>query len=87
MATALNIKDPQAYQLASEIACYTGKTLTRVVVDALKREKEALKPTPREIDMGKVHAILARFDRRSKPDDRLIDEVLNDLYDEQGLPR
>lgn len=62
MATPLNIKDPQAYQLASEIARYTGKTLTRVVVDALKHEKEALKSMPQEIDITRVHSILSGFD-------------------------
>ena len=41
MATPLNIKDPEAYQLASEIARHTGKTLTRVVVDALKHERSS----------------------------------------------
>ena len=60
MATPLNIKDPEAYQLASEIAQHTGKTLTRVVVDALKHEKEALKPASQEIDMAKVHELLAK---------------------------
>jgi antitoxin VapB len=82
MATPLNIKDPEAYQLASEIARHTGKTLTRVVVDALRHEKEALKAAPQEIDMTKVAAILARFDRQRQP--WPVDEI---LYDERGLPR
>lgn len=42
MATPLNIKDPSAYQLATEIAEVTGKSLTRVVVDSLQHEKERL---------------------------------------------
>jgi hypothetical protein len=87
MTTPLNIKDPEAYQLASEIARKTGKTLTRVVVDALKREKEALRPAPQEIDISKLNAILARFDRRRKLKGRRADQIMNDLYDERGLPR
>lgn len=87
MATPLNIKDPEAYRLAAEIAAFTGKTLTRVVVDALKHEKEALKPTLQQIDMTKVHAILSGFDLRRQPGERPVDEILKELYDERGLPR
>ena len=86
MPTPLNIKDPEAYQLASEIASHTGKSLTRVVVDALRRESEALKRTPSEIDMKKVRAILARFDRGPAAE-RSVSGILDELYDERGLPR
>lgn len=87
MATPLNIKDPEAYQLASEIARHTGKTLTRVVVDALKHEKETLKPVPPEIDMGKVREILAHMHALPELDPRSAEEILEDLYDEHGLPK
>lgn len=86
MPTPLNIKDPEAYQLASEIAHQTGKSLTRVVVDALRHEKEALKAAARDIDMERVQAILARFDRGADAD-RSVAAILDELYDEQGLPR
>jgi hypothetical protein len=87
MATPLNIKDPEAYQLASEIAQHTGKTLTRVVVDALKHEKEALKPASQEIDMAKVRELLAQMHAMSEADPRSGDDILGDLYDEHGLPK
>jgi hypothetical protein len=87
MATPLNIKDPEAYQLAYEIAQLTGKTLTRVVVDALKHEKEALKPETQEIDMGKLHQILDRLHAMPVADPRSVEEILGDLYDEHGLPK
>ncbi len=85
MPTPLNIKDPEAYELASEIARHTGKSLTRVVVDALRHERETLKRKPTEIDMGKVRAILARFD--SGPEIESVRSVTDELYDERGLPR
>lgn len=85
MPTPLNIKDPEAYELASEIARHTGKSLTRVVVDALKHERETLKRIPAEIDMEKVRAILARFD--SGPEGGSVRSVMEELYDERGLPR
>jgi hypothetical protein len=56
-----------------------------MVVDALKREREALKPAPAEIDMARVRAILARFDR-VPAGDRSDSAVLNGLYDERRLP-
>ena len=87
MATPLNIKDPEAYQLASEIAQLTGKTLTRVVVDALKHEKQALKPAPKEIDIARVHQILAQMHSMPEADPRSAGEILEEFYDEHGLPR
>ncbi|MCZ2076131.1 MAG: type II toxin-antitoxin system VapB family antitoxin [Bryobacterales bacterium] len=86
MAMPLNIKDPEAYRLASDIARHTGKSLTRVVVDALRREREALKPASLEIDMERVRAILVRLDSGPAAD-RSVSAVLNELYDERGLPR
>jgi antitoxin VapB len=87
MATPLNIKDPEAYQLASEIAQLTGKTLTRVVVDALKHEKEALKPASEEIDMTRVQQILARMHSMRDADPRSAEQIMDDLYDRYGLPK
>jgi hypothetical protein len=87
MATPLNIKDPEAYQLASEIAQLTGKTLTRVVVDALKHEKEALKPASEEIDMTRVQQILARMHSMPDADPRSAEQIMDDLYDRYGLPK
>ena len=85
--TPLNIKDPEAYQLATEIAQLTGKTLTRVVVDALKRERRVLKTPPEEIDMRKVKQILTRMHSINDLDPRPGREIVSDLYDEHGLPR
>jgi hypothetical protein len=87
MATPLNIKDPEAYQLASEIARHTGKTLTRVVVDALKHEREALRTGPQEIDISKVRQILADMHAMPVADPRSVEDILADLYDEHGLPK
>ncbi len=87
MATPLNIKDPEAYELASEIAQLTGKTLTRVVVDALKHEKQSLTKGPEPIDMVKVREILRRLHAHPSVDARSADDIVRELYDERGLPR
>jgi antitoxin VapB len=87
VATPLNIKDPEAYQLASEIAQLTGKTLTRVVVDALRHEKQTLKLEPEEINVARVRQILAQMHSMPEADPRSAEKILDDLYDEHGLPK
>ena len=85
MATPLNIKDPEAYQLASLIARQTGKSLTRVVVDALRHEKDRL--VPRNIDRVKAGEVLARAHALPDVDDRPSAEIVADLYDNRGMWR
>ena len=81
----LNIKDPEAYTLALAMANATGKSLTRVVVDALRAEKERIEP--REIDVATVYSVLAAFDAMPDLDPRTPQQIVADLYDEHGLPK
>jgi antitoxin VapB len=78
--TPLNIKDPEAHRLASLIAKETGKSLTRVVLDALKAE---FARRGGAVDVEKTRVTLARLHQVPIVDDRNWDEV---LYDEKGLP-
>jgi antitoxin VapB len=81
--TPLNIKDPVAYELASEIAEATGKSLTRVVVDSLRNEKARL-IKQREIDRKKVSEIIRRVKRRRLPrSGKTPEEIIG--YNEKGL--
>lgn len=84
MAGTLTVEDPEAYALAKQIAQHTGKTLTRVVVDALRRESQAFTADTRPIDMQAVRQILASFDSRSRIGERSTEEIMSDLYDENG---
>jgi hypothetical protein len=81
----LNIKDSEAYDLATAIADHTGKSLTRVVIDALRHEKQRV--VPRVVDKGKLKAILEHAHALPDLDPRPSSEIMNDLYDEHGLPR
>lgn len=81
--TPLNIKNAEAYRLASEIARHTGKSLTRVVVDALRAEKERL--VPRNPDRAKLRRILKQAHGLPDLDGRPAQDVLADFYDERGL--
>lgn len=83
---ALKIEDPEAYQLASGIAEATGKSLTRVVIDALAREKDATVRPPRKIDWKKVDETLARL-QEIHAGGRPVEQIMDELYDENGLPK
>lgn len=78
----LNIKDPEVYRLASELARRRGTSMTAVVRDALS---EALEHTPDPSRAG-IAERLMEIGRRAAlhPGPFLTDD---DLYDEDGLPR
>ena len=80
----LNIKDPVAYKLASELARQTGKSLTRVVVDALSNEA-ARSLTSRPVDRARVQALQQRYRATLQPGSTPVTD--DDLYDNNGLPR
>lgn len=80
----LNIKDPEAHELASTISRSTGKSLTRVVIDALRIERQKI--APRDVNVNEVRAILARLRSVPDVDPRPSQAIIDDLYDENGLP-
>lgn len=82
----LNIKDPEVYRLASELARRRGTSMTGAVRDALA---EALAGT---IDPSRA-GIAQRLRELSDRSAREIEEkgivflTDDDLYDDRGLPR
>ena len=82
---SLNIKSPEAHELAAELARLTGESLTRAVIEALR---ERLERKQRQRDRGKIVAealtIARRVARYPRHDRRPHGEF---LYDERGLPR
>jgi len=84
-ATPLNIKDPEVYRLARELADKTGESLTEVVRRAL-RERLA-RERPREAQdllIEKLREISDRCSALPVLDGRPDDEILG--YDERGIP-
>ena len=83
----LSIKDPEADQLARNLAQRTGETITQAVITALRerltreqRKDETIENLVEEImDIGKHCAALPLLDARS------ADEIIG--YDERGLPQ
>ena len=82
---ALNIRNPEAEQLATELARITGETKTAAVAKALRdrlarvrRDRDTMSLADRLVAIGRECAALPILDKRS------ADEILG--YGEDGLP-
>lgn len=76
VSTPLNIKDAEAYWLASEIARHTGKSLARVVVDALRAEHARTVP----VEWDLLEEVLAKVHAMPDQDPRPSSEIFAELY-------
>ncbi|HEV2560907.1 MAG TPA: type II toxin-antitoxin system VapB family antitoxin [Rhizomicrobium sp.] len=87
---ALNIKDAAVAEKARKLARLTGKTITDAVSAALDESlrvathKSAIDNEARE---RRVDEILARIRAKIPPDAPSWEEVMADMYDENGLPK
>jgi hypothetical protein len=79
----LNIKSDEAYDLAQFIAKRTGKSLSLVVTEALKKQKKAL--TKDELIEKWMRKSQENWERMT-PEQRSWDYDA-DMYDENGLPK
>jgi antitoxin VapB len=81
----LNIKSPEAHQLAAELARLTGESMTKAVTEAIR---ERLERERRKRNEDKLFAELMDIAEQCagypRADDRSLEEF---LYDERGLPR
>jgi antitoxin VapB len=85
-AKPLNIKDPEVYRLARQIADLTGETLTDAVRHALReRLARELQSRPDPLWIEKLREISDRCAARPVIDPRSDDELVG--YDEFGIPR
>lgn len=84
----LNIKNERAHELAERLAQVTGKSMSAVVVEAME---EKLRREETTLDRSGVAERLLELGRevaaRPALDPRPIQEIMDDLYDEDGLPK
>ncbi len=80
----LNIKNPEARQLAVELSQITGESVTAAVIIALRERLERKKRRSKEGVAEKLMEIGRRAAARPVLDPREPDEI---LYDEFGLPK
>jgi antitoxin VapB len=82
---SLNIKDPEAHELARKIAQRTGETMTRAVTEALRerlaRLNRAQKPEATADDLLAIGRRCAATLKGKPVDHGSL------LYDERGLPK
>lgn len=82
---SLNIKNPEAHRLATQLAALTGESKTRAVVEALRERLEREKQKRARAGVAeRLMAIGRRCAARSVRDPRSAEEILG--YDEHGLP-
>ena len=80
----LNVKDPEAHQLAQAISRATGESMTRVVVAALR---ERLAKIEHQQGKASVDELLAIADRAAAYVKRPYADHAALLYDDNGLPK
>ncbi|MES1260731.1 MAG: type II toxin-antitoxin system VapB family antitoxin, partial [Acidobacteriota bacterium] len=83
---SLNLKNPKAYALASELSHMTGESLTAVVIKALESRLEAERrkrggPTTAE----RILEFAERFTAGMAPGSRSADHAAQ-LYGDDGMP-
>ena len=78
----MNLKDPEVYRLARELAERRGTSMTAAVRAALAEAVEREPARPPRASLEDLLAIARRSAARPEP--YLTDD---DLYDELGLPR
>ncbi|MDP1025619.1 type II toxin-antitoxin system VapB family antitoxin [Sphingomonas sp. KR1UV-12] len=86
MGVQLNIKDPETVRLARELADKTGRSITETIRGALE---QAI--AEREADVKRrsaaVRALVAEAHRRDPTlKHQNLKEVMDSIYDEDGLP-
>lgn len=85
---SMNIKNPETFRLAKELAAATGESMTAAVTMAIRERLERIRAERGEggIDMERAMALLAVMRSRMPPGylDQDLDEL---LYDEKGAPK
>jgi antitoxin VapB len=84
---SLNIKNAEVYSLASELARLTGQSMTTVVLDALRKQREQL--VRQQQKDGRVQELMAIAKRCAAHIDPPVNALDHGdmLYDARGLPQ
>jgi antitoxin VapB len=82
---SLNLKSPEAHELATQLARLTGESMTRAVTEAIRERLERKRrERDRERMVAEAMAIARQVARYPRKDRRSHGDF---LYDERGLPR
>jgi antitoxin VapB len=82
---SLNIKDPEAHELAQRLAEETGETMTKAVTIALREKLNRVRRSKKsKATLEEVRAIAKRFQSHLTGP---LEDHGTFLYDEKGLPK
>ena len=82
---ALNIRNPEAEDLAAELARVTGETKTEAVINSLRDRLTRIQQERSQRSLAeRLEEIALRCSKLPVLDDRTPDEIIG--YDENGLP-
>ncbi|MEO8469765.1 MAG: type II toxin-antitoxin system VapB family antitoxin [Chloroflexota bacterium] len=86
---SLNIKNPETFRLAKELAEATGQSMTAAVTEAIRVQLDRIRAERGDDPVGRVERMLAMAAEigRSMPSGYLDQDFETLLYDEDGLPR
>ena len=84
----LNIEDPETDRLARALAKATGESIADAVRTAIEQRLTRECPTERERKLAAVREIVDRVSKlpRKNPE-KSARELVEELYDENGLPK
>jgi antitoxin VapB len=84
----LNIKNEATHSAAKDLARLRGTSLTKAVEYAVKKALADEKPQKTlEERLQSIREIQKRFAELPVLDNRSMDEIMEDMYDENGLPK
>ena len=84
---SLNIKNAEAYDLASELARLTGRSMTTVVLEALRqRRAELLRQEQKDVRVQELMAIAQRCAAHITQPAQAVNHG-DMLYDARGMPQ
>ncbi|QNA91593.1 MULTISPECIES: type II toxin-antitoxin system VapB family antitoxin [unclassified Microbacterium] len=86
---SLNIKNETTHELVRRLAALTGQSQTGAVEDAVRRrlaELEQSREEEIERKRAAIDAVVARA-RLIPRTGRTTEEIMDELYDEAGMPR
>jgi len=82
----MNIKNPEAHRLASELSDLTGESLTGAVTESLRERLERMRGEQRR-GIASALLLIGRDVASRLPDELRAADPDELLYDEDGLPR
>ncbi|MBY0374454.1 MAG: type II toxin-antitoxin system VapB family antitoxin [Bryobacteraceae bacterium] len=87
----LNIKNPEAYELAKKLSARTGETLTEAVIVSLRERLEKQQGGRSAEEVAEILEWTRQMHERMATypvyDSRSVDEIMEGMYDEHGLPK